>query len=245
MDAKQLEDARLHDVYLLLEHLFEREEVTVKLLLDCLYDTGSVNLINTKFKSRFANGTMKSVARLSKPAFRVVAWHWFKSNCPQILTDWLRGKITFQSASPPKKAPPKSPSPEPKMDAPAAQNAQLTSEIRQLRSQVSLLTGLLIGAIAVFGGGLFWLYTRNQPSLQPAQNLRSVHLNARNRQTQIAQDLLELYLVPNRNPIDRTASLSEISALPFEHRDPQIRHFEYSPFAQEYDETRRLTPSSD
>ena len=225
--AKQLEDARMQDISLLLENLFEREEVTVKLLLDCLYDVGSVNLINHKFQSRFLNGTLKSVARLSKPAFRLLALRWFKKNCPQLLTNWLRSKVTFQD----KKGNPPSPQTETKdraetngngkgkADAPVVAaaatvavtpadsslspntkqpaaisavespngttaaiaqdsqltaDAQLTAEMKQLQSQVSLLTGLLIGAIALFGGGLFWLnYNLNQ-EIQPAQNAQSV-----------------------------------------------------------------------
>ncbi len=201
--AKQLEDARMQDISLLLENLFEREEVTVKLLLDCLYDVGSVNLIDCKFQSRFLNGTLKSVARLSKPAFRLLALRWFKKNCPQLLTDWLRSKVTFQASKEtapsseaetkddatiaaseqgsPAIAPVEQAIAVPDTDSPNGtvaaieRDSQLTAEVKHLRSQMSLLTGLLIGAIALLGGGLFWInHTLTQDTLQPAQNAQSV-----------------------------------------------------------------------
>lgn len=92
---KQMQKQRMDDVQLLLNNLFEREEATVKLILDCLYDVGSVNLINKKFQVRPLNKLMKSIARFSKPAFRVVAFYWFKKNCPQLITNWLQSKVRF------------------------------------------------------------------------------------------------------------------------------------------------------
>lgn len=92
---KQIEQERLRDVRLLLEHLVEREAATVTMILDCLYDVGSVNLINKKFPARPLNPLMKYIARLSKPAFKIVALRWFKKNCPQLLTNWLHRKVKF------------------------------------------------------------------------------------------------------------------------------------------------------
>ncbi len=86
---------RMDDVLLMLEHLIEREEATVKVILDCLYDVGSVNLINKKFSRRPVRGLMKHIARLSKPAFKVFALYWFKKNCPQLITNWLYRKVKF------------------------------------------------------------------------------------------------------------------------------------------------------
>lgn len=88
------EEKRLQDIFLLLETMFLREETTVKLVLDCLYDIGSVNLINKKVRTRPLNGIMKSIARLSKPVFRIVAWRWFMKNCPKLLVDWLHRKVS-------------------------------------------------------------------------------------------------------------------------------------------------------
>jgi hypothetical protein len=92
---KRFEQERLRDVFLLIENLAEREEVTIKLILDCLYDVGSVNLINKKFSSRPTNQIVKFIAKLAKPAFKVFALRWFKKNCPQLITNWLQSKVTF------------------------------------------------------------------------------------------------------------------------------------------------------
>ena len=49
---RQIEDDRMRDVELLLESLFLREEVTLRLVLDCLYDVGAMNLVNRRVQSR-------------------------------------------------------------------------------------------------------------------------------------------------------------------------------------------------
>lgn len=92
---ERMEQERMQDVLLLLGHLAEREEATVKIILDCLYDVGSANLINQKFRYRPLNRLMKSIAGMSKPVFRVFALRWFKRNCPKLITDWLHSKVTF------------------------------------------------------------------------------------------------------------------------------------------------------
>ncbi|MFW6296773.1 MAG: hypothetical protein ACOC04_06245 [Halothece sp.] len=92
----RIEEERLRDIHLLVEHLLKKEEVTLKLLLDCVYDIGSVNLINTKVRSRSLNPVMKYIARLSKPAFRIVALRWVQKNCPQLLANWLYRKVSFK-----------------------------------------------------------------------------------------------------------------------------------------------------
>ncbi len=86
---------RMTEVLLLLDGLFEREETTVKMVLDCLYDVGSINLINKKFHRRSLNRIMRAIARLTKPAFRLYALYWFKKNCPKLITNWLGNKVKF------------------------------------------------------------------------------------------------------------------------------------------------------
>jgi hypothetical protein len=93
---KQIEEERLQDVQLLLENLFSREEATLKLIIDCLYDVGSVNLINQRFRARPLNRLMKWIARFSKPGFHFVALRWSKKNCPKLIADWLRSQVTFR-----------------------------------------------------------------------------------------------------------------------------------------------------
>jgi hypothetical protein len=94
-EEKRKEQERLRDVLILIEHLFEQEEATVKMIIDCLYDVGSVNLINKKFPSQPLNPLMKSIAKVSKPAFKLWALRKVKRNAPQLITDWLQRKIRF------------------------------------------------------------------------------------------------------------------------------------------------------
>lgn len=88
------EEKRLQDLFLLIETMFLREETTVKLVLECLYDIGSVNLINQKVRKRPLNRLAKYIARFSKPVFRIVAWRWFMKNVPTLLVNWLHGKVS-------------------------------------------------------------------------------------------------------------------------------------------------------
>ena len=83
------------DIQLLLENLFKREETTVKMVLACLYDVGSINLINKKISNRSFNGLMKYIATLSKSLFLIIAIRWFHKNVPTLLTDWLLEQVDF------------------------------------------------------------------------------------------------------------------------------------------------------
>lgn len=95
LEEEKFQQKRMQDVLLLLQSLAEREETTVKMIIDCLYDVGSANLINKKFPSRPLNKMMKSIARMSKPVFKIFAFRWFKKNCPQLISRWLYSKVTF------------------------------------------------------------------------------------------------------------------------------------------------------
>lgn len=94
-EEERIKQQRMNDVLLLLEQLVEREEATVKRILDCLYDVGSINLINKKFKNRPLNRFLKWIAKFTRPTFRVVALYWFKRNCPLLITNWLGTKVRF------------------------------------------------------------------------------------------------------------------------------------------------------
>ena len=87
---------RMRDVLLLLQQLVEREEVTLKLIIDCLYDVGSINLANKKLQNKYLNRIMKAIASMLRPAFRLVALRWLKKNLPTLLTDWLENKVSFK-----------------------------------------------------------------------------------------------------------------------------------------------------
>lgn len=90
-----LKEERMNQVLLLLEDLTRREESTVKLIMDCLYDVGSISLINKKIRIRPLNKLMKSIATLSKPAFIRIGWYWFKRKCPKLIVNWLQSKVYF------------------------------------------------------------------------------------------------------------------------------------------------------
>ncbi|GBF79957.1 hypothetical protein [Aphanothece sacrum] len=94
-EAKQLEAEQKKNVLILVENLMEREEATFKMIIDCLYDVGSVNYINKKFKVRPVNRIMRLIARLSKSGFRTIAFYWVKKNSPKIIVDWLLSKVKF------------------------------------------------------------------------------------------------------------------------------------------------------
>jgi len=87
--ASQAELERIETVAFLLDNLFEREEATARSILDCLYDVGSVRLIEQKVPLRALRWPLKGVARYSKPIFRLWALRWLKKNCPWMITDWL------------------------------------------------------------------------------------------------------------------------------------------------------------
>lgn len=92
---RQKEDERIRDVEMLLESLFLREEITVRLIVDCLYDVGSVNLVNQRVSSRPLNRLMKLIARHSKPIFRIFIVRWVKQNCPNMIANWLHSQVVF------------------------------------------------------------------------------------------------------------------------------------------------------
>jgi NAD(P)H-hydrate repair Nnr-like enzyme with NAD(P)H-hydrate epimerase domain len=92
---ERMKQERIRDVRLLLENLVQREQMTVKMIVDCLYDIGSVNLINKKFPKEPLNPLMKSIAKTSKPVFKILIMRWFNRNSPEILTNWLQNKVNF------------------------------------------------------------------------------------------------------------------------------------------------------
>jgi hypothetical protein len=92
---QQRSQERMRDVEMLLESLFLREEVTLRLIVDCLYDVGSVNLVNQRVQARHLNRLMKLIARRTKPAFRFFMLRWSRKNCPHLITRWLHSQVKF------------------------------------------------------------------------------------------------------------------------------------------------------
>jgi hypothetical protein len=92
-----IKEERMRDVLLLLQNLTEREEATIKLILDCLYDVGAVNLINNKVTFQPLNKFLKSIANKPKGIFRFLGFIWFKRNCPLLITNWLFSQVSFKN----------------------------------------------------------------------------------------------------------------------------------------------------
>ena len=87
---------RMRDVTLLLQQLVEREEVALKLIIDCLIDVGSINYANHKVHNPPLNKMMKVLVGYIKPVARMAALFWLKRNLPNLLTAWLEGKVSFE-----------------------------------------------------------------------------------------------------------------------------------------------------
>ena len=176
---KKKEEEKMHDVLLLLENLSYREEASIIAIIDCLYDIGYVNLINQKFRSRTLNGSLKLIARLSKPAFRVIAWRWYKSNCPKLIVRWLRKQVAFEPKTTIKQAAEIQAGlkPEPSKQLDSTSLVKLESqnnEVKYLRSQVRMLASIVIALTAVFGGSLVWFgYSLERSNLQNVKQLQN------------------------------------------------------------------------
>ncbi|HHP7232594.1 MAG TPA: hypothetical protein ACFCUY_17270 [Xenococcaceae cyanobacterium] len=95
-EEERQKQERMRDVLLLLEQLVEREEVTLKLIIDSLYDVGSINIVNQKFRNRPLNRFLKAIAKMSKPVLRIVALRWVKKNLPILVANWLESKVSFK-----------------------------------------------------------------------------------------------------------------------------------------------------
>ncbi|MFN6531220.1 hypothetical protein [Nostoc sp. ChiSLP03a] len=155
LPEKYAEAERMRDVLLLLQNLINSEEATVKLILDCLYDVGSVNLINQKLRLKPLNRVMKLIARMSKPVFRIIALNWFKKNCPQLITNWLHTQVSFEN---PQKTPEQVAIEVVQLEPYSIpQRESLSQEIKNLRYQVRWLAGISIIAIAVLVIKATWL----------------------------------------------------------------------------------------
>ncbi|BAY26304.1 hypothetical protein NIES2100_61180 [Calothrix sp. NIES-2100] len=168
---QRLAAERMQDVNLLLQNLANSEEATIKLIIDCLYDIGSVNLINRRLHFRPLNRTIKLIAKMSKPVFRMIAWRWFQKNCPQLITNWLETKIAFED-------PTNLPEEIAVETSPVKPYSQLevdnmNREIKYLRSQVRWLVGVSIAALSTLGVTVTVLNRSPEAPLQSTQPMRS------------------------------------------------------------------------
>ncbi len=93
---EEFKKEKLHDTELLLQDMFIREEATVKLIFDSLYDIGAINIINKKIPFPPLNRFLKSVVGIPKPIAKMLLFRWFVANCPSLLTNWLHSKVRFK-----------------------------------------------------------------------------------------------------------------------------------------------------
>ncbi len=155
---ERIEEERMRDVLLLVTHLIQSEEVTVKLMLDCLYDVGSVNLINKKLRSRSLNVVALGIARMSKPVFKIIALRWIKNNCPQLITNWLHSQVTFTTLKDQLKQPVSTAIvSEVQLDSLLQTENTSRAEIKRLRSEVRYLAGISVGALAALASTVVWV----------------------------------------------------------------------------------------
>ena len=98
-EEDQVQFQLMQETHLLVKNMAEREQATVKAILDSLYEVGSVRLINKKVSTKILRGPLKRMAHVSKPVFRLFAWRWFKRNCPQLVTNWLFTQVQFGDRS--------------------------------------------------------------------------------------------------------------------------------------------------
>ncbi|BAQ61578.1 hypothetical protein GM3708_1984 [Geminocystis sp. NIES-3708] len=95
-EEKRFQEEKLRDIYLLLENLALNEEMTIKLIIDCLYDIGIINLINKKISNRSMNKLAKFLSGTPKPLVKIIAWQWVKKNLPSKVSNWLYNKVKFK-----------------------------------------------------------------------------------------------------------------------------------------------------
>ncbi|MCC5899062.1 MAG: hypothetical protein JJU32_14260 [Phormidium sp. BM_Day4_Bin.17] len=156
-----VEKKSMDEMLLALDHLFEREEATAKLVLAALYDMGAENICYRKLRSRILRGAFRPVTKVSKPVFLFFGLRWFKANCPFLIADWLRSLVEFETQQEPKLAEVVQPSDKSVNDEQLQKKLLVVErgnqEVERLSGQVQLLTSTLLITVAVMGGMLAWL----------------------------------------------------------------------------------------
>ncbi|MGF1514254.1 MAG: hypothetical protein ACFB5Z_11240 [Elainellaceae cyanobacterium] len=177
---------------MLLDGLFRAQEPVVKMILDRLYDVGSIHLIDQKVPARLPNRVTKAIAPGVKPIARTVGFIWFRKNCPKLIANWLYRTVSSGQSLPLLLQELEDSEKEmlarvslsdidPVSTLPPGQPAQLASnrtavessnqEIRKLRSQVQFLLGALVGTVMLLGSTTLWLMRDSAPTLlSPAES---------------------------------------------------------------------------
>ncbi|WP_373479690.1 hypothetical protein [Geminocystis sp.] len=142
-----IEKQKLHEILILLEQLLQREEVTGKAIIGCLYDIAMINLINKYCPLWGINSTLKYLVRFPRPIAQSLGVKlYLQPKCPKLITDWLYTLVEF---------------PEKKvltLDVEVINNQLLPTlkqsklEIKSLQNKVKILTGSLVCTVAIFTG---------------------------------------------------------------------------------------------
>lgn len=164
-EVEDQEQIKVQEITLILQHLIEREEVTVRFILDRLYEIATANMMRHHVRWRSLHPPLNQIAHLSQPLFRRVGIYWFNHKGADLIADWLHSLVRFE------------PEPEGKtrtLEPYEVANAEVKRlppsvitqhpQVRQLRSQVRLLAVCLIGGVAVVSSSFFWLDYRLKPA---------------------------------------------------------------------------------
>ena len=157
-----VEHKSMDEMLLILEHLFEREEATAKIVLAALYDMGVENIYYRQLRSRILRGVFRPVTKVSKPVFLFFGLRWFKANCPFLIADWLRSLVEFEKEKQSQKTEVTTVSqgslqPDEQLQKNLVVVERGNQEVERLSGQVQLLTSTLLITVAVMGGMLAWL----------------------------------------------------------------------------------------
>lgn len=157
-----VENKSMDEMLLTLEHLFEREEATAKIVLAALYDMGVENIYYRQLRSRILRGVFRPVTKVSKPVFLFFGLRWFKANCPFLIADWLRSLVEFEKEKQSQKTEVATVSssslqPDEQLQKKLVVVERGNQEVERLSGQVQLLTSTLLITVAVMGGMLAWL----------------------------------------------------------------------------------------
>jgi hypothetical protein len=157
---QRLEAERMQEVMFMLKNLLDREQITVKAIISCLLDVGTIHFINDRVQIRPLRPLARPLAKVSKPALVFVANRWMQQKCPQIITNWLQRRILLKAKRP---QPPAANQPTPQVTIEPTVIYQ--HEIRRLRSRVQLTTGALVGVSGVLVLALIGIDIKAVPQL--------------------------------------------------------------------------------
>ncbi|MEM8637919.1 MAG: hypothetical protein AAGG51_03740 [Cyanobacteria bacterium P01_G01_bin.54] len=167
------EQQKVQEILLILEQLVQREAVTVRFILERLYDIGLINVMNKKVKTHPLGQVIQPLGRVSRRGFRALGTRWFQAQGPKLITNWLYSLVNLE---PSKKAEQAVEPDDLELTYPLVlPPAELEREVAQLRSQLRWLTAVMVGGIALLGSSFFWIdYTLKPAATELLEQAQSV-----------------------------------------------------------------------